>query len=81
MFADAKDAKQDRVARLTELLKSEPNLARAASALSLPWYVDKRVVDSLKQATQDADVIVSRAAKWALQALQTTLLNRKQSGM
>jgi HEAT repeat protein len=81
MFADSRDAKQDRVTRLLVLLKSEPNLARAAAALSLPWYADERAVDSLKQATQDADEIVSRAAKWALQALQTTLLNRKQSGM
>ena len=56
-------------------------LARAAAALSLPWYADERAVDALKQATQDADEIVSRAAKWALQALQATLLNRKQSGM
>jgi hypothetical protein len=81
MFTDARDAKEDRVARLTELLKSESKLARAASALSLPWYADERAVDPLKQATQDADEIVSRAAKWALQALQKTLWDRKQPGM
>ena len=81
MFADARDAKQDRVARLIELLKSEPNLVRAAAALTLPWYVDERAIDSLKDATQDADEIVRRAARWALQALQKTLLDRKQSGI
>jgi HEAT repeat protein len=79
MFTDARDAKQDRVARLTELLKSESSLARAASALTLPWYADERTIDSLKEATQDTDEIVSRAAQWALQALQKTLLDRKQS--
>ena len=42
---------------------------------------DERAVDPLKQATQDADEIVSRAAKWALQALHKALLDRKQSGV
>lgn len=81
MFADAKDASQDRVTRLMELLNSESNLARAASALTLPWYVDERTIDPLKQATQDSDETVSRAAKWALQALQKVLLDRKQLGL
>ena len=80
-FADARDAKQDRVTRLIELLKAESNLTRAASALTLPWYVDERAIDSLNRATQDADEIVSRAAQWALQALQKTLLDRKQPGL
>jgi FOG: HEAT repeat len=78
MFADARDAQQDRVTRLVELLKSESNLARAASVLTLPWYADERAINPLEQATQDADETVSRAAKWALQALQKT---RRQSGM
>jgi HEAT repeat protein len=81
MFADARDAKQDRVTRLIELLRAESNLTRAASALTLAWYVDERAVDPLKQATQDADEIVNRAAQWALQALQKTLLDRKQLGL
>ncbi len=81
MFADAQDAKQDRATRLVELLKSESNLARAASALTLPWYADELAVDPLQAATQDPDEIVSRAARWALQALQKTLLDRRQSGM
>jgi HEAT repeat protein len=80
MFADAWDAKQDRVTRLMELLKSESPLARAASALSLPWYVDERAIDPLKQAMQDADEMVRKAAGWALQSLQKTLLDRRQSG-
>jgi len=77
MFADARDAKQDRVTRLIELLKSESTLARAGSALSLPWYVDERAVDPLQEATHDADETVRRAAGWALQALQKTLRDRK----
>lgn len=81
MFADARDAKQDRVTRLMELLKSELNLARAASALTFPWYVDERAIDPLEQVTQDSDEIVSRSSKWALQALQKTLLDRKQLGL
>jgi HEAT repeat protein len=78
MFADARDAQQDRVTRLVELLKSESNLTRAASALTLPWYGDERAINPLEAATQDTDEIVRRAAKWALQALQKT---RRQSGM
>lgn len=81
MFADARDAKQDRVTRLMELLRSESYLARAAAALTLPWYVDERAIDSLQQAAQDADETVSEAAQWALGALQKTLLYRKQSGI
>jgi HEAT repeat protein len=78
MFADARDAQQDRVTRLVELLKSESNLARAASALTLSWYADERAINPLEAVTQDTDETVSRAAKWALQALQKT---RRQSGM
>lgn len=81
MFADAKDAKQDRVARLMELLKSESNLARAAAALTLSWYVDERAIDPLEQVTSDPDETVSKAAGWALRALQKTLLHRRQFGM
>ena len=81
MFADGRDAKQDRVTRLIELLHSESNLARAAAALTLPWYADERAVDPLKQMAQDSDQVVRRAAQWALQALQKTLLDRKQPGL
>ena len=81
MFADARDAKQHRVTRLMELLKAESNLTRAAAALTLPWYADERAIDLLKQASQDSDETVSRATRWALQALQKTLLDRKQLGL
>ena len=81
MFADAKDAKQDRVTRLMELLQSESNLTRAASALTLPWYADERAIEPLEHATQDADETVSKAARWALRVLQKTLLDRRQSGL
>jgi HEAT repeat protein len=80
MFADASDAKQERVKRLTELLKSESNLRRAAAALTLPWYTDERAVEPLEQARQDPDEIVRTTATWAFQALQKTLLYRKQRG-
>ena len=81
MFQDARDAKQDRVRRLMELLKSESDLARAASALALPWYVDERAIDPLQQAAQDEDETVRRAAGWALQALEKALSDRKQFGL
>jgi len=81
MFADARDAKQDRVTRLLELLKSESSLVRAAAALTLPWYVDERAIEPLDQATQDGDETVNQAAGWALQALQKALLHRKQLGL
>ena len=81
MFADGRDAKQDRVTRLIELLQSESNLARAAAAMSLPWYVDERAMDPLQQTAQDSDQIVSAAAQWAFLALQKTLLDRKQPGL
>jgi HEAT repeat protein len=81
MFADAGDAKQDRVTRLMELLKSESNLTRAAAALTLPWYADERAIEPLEHATKDNDETVSRTARWALQALQKTLLDRKNFGL
>ena len=81
MFADGRDAKQDRVTRLLELLQSESNLARAAAALTLPWYVDERAMDPLQRAAQDSDQIVSTAARWAFLSLQKTLRDRKQPGL
>lgn len=80
MFADAKDAGQDRLKRLIELLDSESNLRRAAAALSLPWYTNEEAVELLEKATQDPDEIVRTAAVWALDALQRTLQFRKGSG-
>jgi len=80
MFADARDAQQDRVTRLTELLKSESNLARSAAALTLPWYGDEQSLDVLEQASRDSDEVVRRIATWAFHALQKTLLYRKHLG-
>lgn len=77
LFADARDAKQDRVARLLELLVSKSNLTRAAAALTLPWYSDERAKGPLEQATRDPDEMVNQSARWALEALQRALLNRK----
>lgn len=81
MFADAKDAKQERVKRLMELLKSEVPLTRAAAALSLPWYSDEGSLSALEQATRDSDELVLKTATWALQALQKAILYRKQAGL
>ncbi len=55
MFADARDAKQDRVIRLIELLKSDSNLKRSAAALTLPWYGDERSLEPLKQLLRDEE--------------------------
>lgn len=81
MFADAKDAKQQHVKRLIELLKSEAPLTRAAAALSLPWYSEAESLHALEQATQDSDEMVHKAATWALQALEKAILYRKQRGL
>lgn len=77
IFADARDARQDRVARLLELLKSESNLTRAAAALSLPWYGDQRGMEPLKQLIDDSDETVRTAAEWAWNALQKVISYRK----
>jgi len=81
MFADASDAKQDRVVRLIELLKSDSNLKRSAAALTLPWYGDERSLEPLKQSLQDKDETTRIAATWAVNALQKAVSYRKQSGM
>jgi HEAT repeat protein len=81
MFADAKDAKQDRVTRLMELLKSEFPLTRSAAALTLPWYGEERALESLGQLKKDPDETVSNAATWAYNSLQKTIEQRKQLGL
>ena len=81
MFADARDASQDRVKRLIELLKSDSSLARAAAALTLPWYSNEGALSAVEQATRDPDENVRRAATWAFHALQKVLLYRKQAGL
>jgi len=81
MFANARDAKQDRVIRLIELLKSDSNLKRSAAALTLPWYGDERSLEPLKQLLQDEDGTPRIAATWAVNALGKAVSYRKQSGM
>jgi HEAT repeat protein len=80
MFADARDAGQDRLKRLIELLDSESNLTRAAAALSIPWYGNEAALKPMKKSTQDPDEIVRTAAVWALDALRATLEHRKGTG-
>lgn len=73
MFADARDAKTERVKVLIDLLKSDSALTRIASSLTLVWYTDPGALTPLKQAARDPDANVRRAAEWARQALSKTL--------
>lgn len=81
MFADAKDARQERIKCLTELLKSEIPLTRAAAALSLPWYSEEGSLVALEQATRDSDELVRKTAAWASQALRKVIEFRKRAGL
>jgi hypothetical protein len=81
MFADARDASQERVKRLTDLLKSESSLTRAAAALTLPWYSEEGSLRALEQTTRDTDEMVQKASTWAFHALQKVILYRKQMGL
>lgn len=81
MFADAKDAKQDRVTRLLELLKSEFPLTRSAAALTLPWYGDERALEPLGQLKKDVDETVRTAAAWAFHTLHKSIAARNQLGL
>ena len=77
MFADARDASQERTRYLIELLGSGSRLERAAAALSLPWYVNPQSIEPLTQAASDADEVVRRAATWAQSALELVLKYRR----
>jgi HEAT repeat protein len=81
MFADARDAKQDRAKRLLELLGSGTPMTRAAAALTLPWYGEKQALEPLTHLTHDPDKIVQRAAEWSRNALQKSISYRNQFGM
>lgn len=81
MFADARDANQERLKRLTELLASAAALKRAAAALSLPWYGQEQSLESLLRLRHDPDETVRIAAAWAGNALQKALSYRNQFGM
>jgi HEAT repeat protein len=70
MFADGRDAKNEQVRLLMDLLKSDSPMTRTAVALSLPWYRDIGVLETLGLAMQDADDMVRGGARWAFAALQ-----------
>jgi HEAT repeat protein len=81
MFQDAKDAKQERVTRLVELLRSQNSLTRAAAALTLPWYGEERSLEPLKQLLHDPDETVRIVATWSVTSLQKALSYRNHLGM
>ena len=70
MFADGRDAKDEQVKLLMDLLKSDSAITRTAVALSLPWYRDVDALEPLGHAMQDVDEMVRRTARWAYAALQ-----------
>ena len=74
MFADARDAKTEQIRMLMGWLKSDVPLTRAAAALSLPWYMDGRVLEALERAIQDEEEIVRCAAAWAHGALKNSVM-------
>lgn len=81
MFADARDARQERVTRLIELLASDTGLGRAAAVMTLPWYGDERSLEPLKMVIHDPDDTVRITAAWAAGALQKAISYRNQFGM
>ena len=54
-------------------LRDVKPIVRIAAALSLVWLRDKRALQPLGKATQDADPLVRHAAEWALQSTETLL--------
>ncbi len=81
MFADAKDARQERVTHLIELLGSTSNLERTAAALTLPWYGEEQSLEPLNQLLHDSDPTARIAGTWAANTLQKVIFYRKQSGL
>ena len=73
LFADARDAKTEQFKMLIEFLKSDSPLARAAAALSLPWYIDPQALEPLEHAGTDPDERVRGASAWAYLTLKKTL--------
>jgi HEAT repeat protein len=73
LFADARDARAERVKLLIGLLASDSALKRAAAALTLAWYVDASAVGPLEEAAHDADPMVRKSAEWALGTLLEAL--------
>jgi HEAT repeat protein len=75
MFADARDAKGEHIKTLIDILQAGIPLMRAASALSLPWYMDPAALAPLEEAKRDPDEMVRRAAVWSHTALKMALEN------
>jgi HEAT repeat protein len=73
MFADARDAKGEHIKVLIDILQAGMPIMRAASALSLPWYMDPSALAPLEEAKQDPDEMVQGAATWAYGALKNAL--------
>lgn len=73
MLADARDAGNEQVKVLIELLKADSPLTRIASSLSLVWYTNPTVLTPLGFTSQDPDPNVQRAASWASRTLHRTL--------
>ncbi|MGE5250091.1 MAG: HEAT repeat domain-containing protein [Bacteroidota bacterium] len=76
LFADARDARTERIRVLIEVLAAGSPLKRTAAALTLAWYADAGAIGPLEEAVHDADGNVSRAARWALDALEASLRQR-----
>ena len=73
MFADARDARAERVKLLLDLLICQSPLKRAAAALTLPLYADSQALGPLEEAMHDEDEIVRQASRCALAALTARL--------
>lgn len=80
MFADARDARTERVKLLIRLLADESALKRAAAALAMPWYLDPSSVGPLEEAAHDEDPMVRQAAAWALENLLAGLRDKGNAG-
>jgi hypothetical protein len=79
MFADARDARAERVKLLLDLLICQFPLKRAAAGLTLSLYADRQAIGPLEEALHDEDEVVRQASKWSLAAL-TTSLNARGGG-
>jgi HEAT repeat protein len=73
MLSGSQNKAQRERESLIAWLKADSPLLRIAAAVSLPWYLNKKALDPLNQATLDPDADVRKAALWALGALTTTL--------
>ena len=66
----APELHQNRLTGLLFLLNASDPLTRIGAALGLPWFMDRKALDPLRQAARDSDANVRRAAQWAFAALE-----------